>query len=188
MITIRTQNRRTYIEGNTYPHRAALRAAGCHWDRDAGAWWLGDAGKAAQLVERLSAAAAPKPADEASAPGEAAPGEDAVVAGRGVYKDRTYYLAGRTLRGRSYYDGDKVQMVATRDGAKLLLLSRDGSRQFWAPREMVQVSKRYDRPQTIAGLRRFAAAAKKGFPGRATCYMCGSPSCDGARGGLCEHD
>lgn len=187
-IEIRTEGRRSYITGNTYPHRNALRSAGAHWDADAKAWWVGDAAKAAELVGRF--AASPQPAADTASSGERqdAPGEDATVAGRAEYKGRTYYLAGRVERGASRYDRDKVHPVSTRDGAKLLLIARDGSMQFWAAREAVQVTKRYDRPQTIAGLRSFAAEAKKGFPGRATCSYCGSPSCDGARGGLCEED
>lgn len=68
----------------------------------------------------------------------------------------------------------------------MLLLFADGSKQFWADRTAVSVEKTYSKPQTIAGLRRFAADLRDGKI--RTCAMCGSPSCDGARGGHCEED
>lgn len=79
----------------------------------------------------------------------AAPGEDAVVAGRVMYQGRAYYALGRVVRGRTQWD-DTVEPIATRDGAMVLVAFRDGSRSFWAARSEVQVVKTYARPTTIA--------------------------------------
>ena len=38
-ITIQTEGRRTYLAGNTYPHRDAIRSIGAHWDADRKMWW-----------------------------------------------------------------------------------------------------------------------------------------------------
>lgn len=195
-ITTQTEGRRTYIMGDTYPIRDTLRAGGAPWDADRKAWWLGDRDRAAALAAKIGPATEPT-----NAPAEA-PCTNATVAGRAVYKGKTYYIAGRVVRGRTHWD-DRVAAVTTRDGAKIMLYSRDGKCKFWAPLPQygavvkvgaapdpsaAQITKTYDKPQTIGSLRRFAAEARDGFPGRTTCYMCGSPSCDGAGGGLCEHD
>lgn len=110
------------------------------------------------------------------------------VAGKATYKGRAYYVAGRVLRGgRTKWDYD-VAAVMSRDQTRILLYFRDGSRQFWASRADVTVSKYYMTPQTIRGLARFAREARDGFPGRDTCPNCGSPSCSGTRGDRCEED
>lgn len=185
MIQTQTEGRRTYVTGDTYPHREALRAAGAHWDGDRKAWWLGDAAKAEQLAADLGGAN-PAAREHESAGEPKAPGESAVVAGKGDYKGKTYYLAGRIVRGRrSPYD-DRVAAVESRDGAKVLLYSRDGSLQFWGARAAVTVTRRYDRPQTIGSLKSFAEGMRNGTV--PVCRYCGSPSCDGARGGHCEED
>lgn len=156
-IATETVGRRTYIRGNTYPHRDALRDAGCHWDGQARAWWIGSADKAAELVASLAPAAA-EPAANGGERKE--PGLNATVAGRAEYKGKTYYIAGRIDRGDTRYD-DRVHVVETRDGAKVLLYSRDGKLQFWAAREAVSTLKRYDYPQTIRSLREYAEKAKQ---------------------------
>lgn len=181
MISLKSEGRRTYIVGNTYPIRDQIRAIGAHWDADRRAWWTAKRAEAEALVQQLSAGSA----SAEQTHDKQAPGEDAIVAGRAEYKGRAYYVAGRTVRGRTHWD-DRVTAVTSRDGSKMLLYSRDGSMQFWA--HGARILKTYDRPQTIRGLQKFAEEARQGFPGRQTCYMCGSPSCDGARGGLCEHD
>ena len=38
-ITIEKTGRRYYLQGNTYPIKDQLRAAGAHWDREERAWW-----------------------------------------------------------------------------------------------------------------------------------------------------
>ena len=200
-ITLQTEGRRTYLCGNTYSIRDKIRAIGAHWDADRKAWWTSKRDAAEALVAKLPTA---EPPAQASQSIEAQrDGLESVVAGRATYQGRTYYVAGRVVRGRTHWD-DTVQAITTRDGQKVLLYFRDGSRQFWAPLARytgavvrvgdapdvsgAEIVKTYDRPQTIKRLAKFAEEAKAGFPGRATCYMCGSPSCDGAHGGLCEHD
>lgn len=54
-ITIKTEGRRSYITGDTFPHRDALKDGGCHWDGEAKAWWIGSAAKAEALVAAIAA-------------------------------------------------------------------------------------------------------------------------------------
>jgi hypothetical protein len=161
-ITIDQQGRRYYLRGDTYPVKDQLRSAGCKWDPDAKAWYTGKREVAEQIVGQFQAAPAAtgETGEQPSSPGDRpAPGDDAVVAGKAEYKGRTYYVAGKVERGRTAYD-DRVRAVTTRDGAKVLLYSRDGKIQFWAARDLAQVIKSYDRPQTIGKLRRFAEEAR----------------------------
>jgi len=157
-ITIETAGRRLYLRGDTYSVRDRIRAIGGHWDADAKAWWVG-AGKRAE-AEKLATEAAAEPATTADAERKG-DGEDTVVAGRVTYRGQSYYVVGRTVRGRTHWD-DTVAAVQTRDGAKILVCSRDGATRSWVGRGEVEVLKRYDRPQTIGSLRRFAADARAG--------------------------
>lgn len=189
-IQIKMEGRRSYILGDTFPVKDQIRAIGAHWDADRRAWWTAKTVEAEVLASTLNKSA---PAATQSAPQNGGSnniprdGANSVVSGRASYKGKSYYIAGRILRGHTSYD-DGVEDVATKDGAKILLYFRDGSSQFWAARAAVVIIKQYDRPQTISGLADFARRAKSGFPGEKTCYMCGSPSCEGAHGGLCEQD
>lgn len=159
-ITIQTEGRRTYITGDTYPHRDSLRSAGAHWDGDRRAWWLGDAKRAAALAEQLGGTGA----DSGDRKG---PGTSAIVAGRGEYKGKTYYLAGRSGR-----DGD-VRVIETRDGGKVLLYARDGSFQFWADRDAVSIVKIYASAAKISALRNYAARMKsRRDSGDDSCQTC----------------
>lgn len=54
-ITIETRGRRHYVLGNTYPIRAAIKAAGCKWDRDAGAWYSGSRDKVEGFAASVAA-------------------------------------------------------------------------------------------------------------------------------------
>lgn len=170
MISIETQGRRHYIKGNTFPIKDQLRAAGCKWDPDHKAWWTSKREVAEQLAG-AAPAAAPAAADSDRGAERAAPGEDAVVAGRVMYQGRAYYALGRVVRGRTQWD-DTVEPVATRDGAKVLVAFRDGSKSFWAARSEVQVVKTYTRPTTIGKLARFAERAREA---RAQGYEDGIP-------------
>jgi hypothetical protein len=179
---VKRVGRRSYIIGNTYTVRDHLKSEGARWDPDERAWWVGDHDKAVRLAETLNSNATSSGGGEKSGPGK-----NATVAGRATYKGRSYYLAGRAWsEGPGYYRREHVNPVYTRDNEKILLIARDGSFQFWAPRDMVQVDHRYERPKTIVGLERFAEGVQSGrIP---TCGFCGRASCDGARGGLCEED
>lgn len=172
-IQLEARGRRVYIRGNTYPIKDTLRAAGAKWDPEERAWWVGPAKRGA--IEALLASAPSSARPEATE----APGEDAVVAGRVTYRGKVYYLAGRSVRGRTYYDF-RVDAVTSRDGTRVLLYYRDGSRQFWASAEEVRIERTYDRPQTIGRLRRFAEQRKAG-----RCPVCARHcTCDK---GWCQH-
>jgi hypothetical protein len=153
-ILVEKQGRRHYIVGNTYPIKDKLRDAGCKWDSDRRAWYTGKADRAQYIVDNLGSAVASQPAP-AKRDDSDAPGRDAKVAGKGKYNGRTYYIAGRVDRGRTHWD-DSVEAVTSRDGSRMLLLFRDGSRKFWAARDAVQVIKTYQRPQTVGRLQDLA--------------------------------
>lgn len=168
-ISIDHQGRRFYLRGDTYPVKDQLRSAGCKWDPETRCWYTGKRELAERCVSMPGLPAQPPIGDQSTAlparttsrdDARAAPGRDAVIAGRVTYKGKTYYVAGRVDRGRTHYD-DRVQTVETRDGAEVLLYSRDGELQFWAARELVDVVKIYDRPQTIGGMRRYAEKATR---------------------------
>lgn len=194
-IAIETQGRRHYLRGNTFAIKDTLRAAGAKWDPEAKAWWTGKRETAEQFVG--PSAGNPTPASPTSDRGDSQPtvGQDTIVAARATYKGSAYYVVGRVVRGRTHWD-DRVSAVETRDGAKVLLSFRDGSKSFWAARADVQVSNSYDRPQTIGRLSRFAEKAKSfgtedcrcschreqgaGTPGTTLydgCDRCGCESC-----------
>ena len=188
-ITTKDDGRRIYVVGPTYPHRDALRAAGCKWDPTKKAWWIGDS-KREEITALVASLGAAPAASSGASPKPDAPGDSATVAGRAQYKGRTYYVAGRLVRGRTQYD-DGVTPVTSRDGSRVLLYSRDGALQFWASREAVAVTATYAKPKTIAGLARFAALARQhGGTHPDACGYCSSLSCSAAygRGGLCDED
>lgn len=154
MITLVTEKARIYFADSPFSAKDAIKGIGAKWDADRKQWWVGKAkaAEAAALVAQLAGGAAAPTAPTA-------PGEAAVVAARVTYKGKSYFLAGRVEKGRTHYD-DRVEGVSSRDGSKVLLYSRDGGLEFWANRAEATVEKRYDRPQTIGGLARFAERAK----------------------------
>lgn len=146
--------------GQHLPDQGPPAGGGCKWDGAEKAWWTGKRDVAESLSGEQQVA-------EQSEGGK--DGSEQIVAGRATYKGKTYYLAGRVERGRTHWD-DTVSPVETRDGAKLLLLFRDGSNQFWAPRSLVQIAKTYRKPQTIAGLKEYSERSKRG---EERCAECG---------------
>jgi hypothetical protein len=123
-ISTRREGRRTYIVGNTYAHKDALRGAGAKWDPDAKAWWIGNDEKATALAASLGGGTS----DGTPAASEGLKDSDTVM-GRGRYKGRSYLVlwVGDTQRGRA-----------------CKLAFTDGSKTFWADAEEVSVEKRYE--------------------------------------------
>lgn len=162
MFKVESEGRRHYIVGgNTYPHRERIGAV-CQFDGKL--WWTGKAAAAAALVAELNALpateeapASPGAANEGSA--RTVPGDEATVAGRAQYKGRSYFLAGKVERSGTRAP-DAVELITTRDGLRVLLYFVNGLGQFWAVRTAVDITKTFDRPQTIGGLRRFAEKAR----------------------------
>ena len=194
-ITIESRGRRHYLRGDTYAVRDRLRAGGCKWDSDARCWYTGKRELADELAAELGGDAGAAPHGQQPR----APGEDATVAGRATYHGRSCYVAGRVRRGATRYD-DTVDAITSRDGARMLMYSRDGGMQFWVARDEAEIVKSYVRPQTIGGLRRYAAeiraaggdadrvaANRAELSGR--CRGCGGPirdaACHAAMGGYC---
>lgn len=180
-IRIETVGRRHYLAGDTYAARSAIKDAGGHWDSDRRAWWFGKREAAEVVLADLGNAVA-RPATDRGA--ERTDGKSTVVAGKATYKGKIYYVAGRVIRGRTHWD-DRVAAIESRDGARVMLVMRDG-KSFWADAAAVDLTKRYEKPQTLEGLRHFAEGMRNGTV--PVCSYCGSPSCDGARGGHCEED
>lgn len=56
-IVIESEGRRHYLVGNTYPIKGAIKAAGCSWDPNRGAWWTGKREVAEQLLAGLASGA-----------------------------------------------------------------------------------------------------------------------------------
>lgn len=56
VVTYETVGTRVYILGDTYAIRAAIKAAGGHWDGERKAWWVG-AAKRADIEQAVTAAA-----------------------------------------------------------------------------------------------------------------------------------
>lgn len=189
MITLVTRGRRIYIEGAAYGMRDTLRYAGAHWGSEQRAWWTASAPKAQSLLTKLQACDGQPQRDDHVPPD----GVSSVVAGRTRYKGRTYYLAGRQYRDEA------PRPVQTGDGAKYLLYFRDGSRQFWAPSNLVEIVKSYRSLQTIDSLREYAAGVRAHGSAEAyaaaqaeqsdRCRECGGPLTDAphqhAMGGYC---
>lgn len=166
-ITIEKHGRRYYVAGNTYAIKDQLKEQGFKWDGERRAWYTGKK-DVAESLDGTDMSSSESGEDS----GRSA--DEQVVAGRAEYKGRTYYLAGRRIRANSRYERDGVDLISTRDGAKLLLVFRDGSKTFWAARGEVTIGKTYQSPQTIGGLRDFAAREKRADEqGEARCAECG---------------
>lgn len=149
-ITIEDAGRRVYLVGNTYAIKDALKEAGGHWDANRRAWWLVAAKR--DIAEGLAGQAA-----EAQPQSQPQSRNAEYVAGRAEYQGRSYYVAGRVIRGRTHYD----DRVATVTGAGRTLLVRRDGQTFWADSAKIHVIKTYDRPQTVSGLRRYAEQLRK---------------------------
>lgn len=148
-LTVERQGRRSYIIGNTYPHKDALREAGAHWDGERRAWWLGDDAAARALAEKCGQARC-EPSAPAAAPSDKL-GEDAKVAGKATYKGRPYLL---------------LWLGETRRGPAAKLAFSDGSKTFWADASAVEVTKRYEadrygKPMTFGRLEALRAKYKR---------------------------
>lgn len=53
-ITLQTEGRRTYLAGDTYPHRDAIRNIGAHWDAARKMWWTAKREQAETLAAQLN--------------------------------------------------------------------------------------------------------------------------------------
>ncbi len=117
-IHVERIGRRSYLRGDTYAIRDALRAAGAHWDADEKAWWIGSEAKAQELAAGAPAGESRK--DEVT--------DDTRLLGKATYKGRSYLLLweGQTKHGRA---------------AKLAFTI--GTKVVWAKEGEYQVTKRY---------------------------------------------
>lgn len=148
-INIDSKGRRVYLRGDTFPLRDRLREIGARWDPAERAWWVSSDKR--DRMERL-VESADRPAPDQTEP------TDRLVGARANYKGRPCYVAAR----ESADDDDGVSLVTTRDGSRMLLVSHDGTRQWWASATDVRVTKQYQAPMTIGSLRDYAMRAKNG--------------------------
>lgn len=176
-ITLQQNGRRLYLVGNTYPVKDQIREAGGKWDPDRKAWYVGVQRR--ERAEQIVAAVASAPTTEAPRGDAQAPGLEATIVCRGTYHGRSYYVAGRVERGRTRWD-DAVRAVESRDGSRVLLYFRDGSRQFWAPTAEVTTAHAYGqgRGSTIGAIRAYAERMRSAeAKGECDCSCHGGPQC-----------
>jgi hypothetical protein len=140
---------RVYVTGNTYEIRGQLKNAGCHWDGDRKAWWIG-AAKASELESLIAGLGSAPAAAQSSEQREDVSGRP--VYGKVEYKGRAYYVIG----------------ISQRTG-KLWLTVLDGSINFWAAETACRWTKTYEpreyrgrrEHQTLGGLRRFIERSRE---------------------------
>lgn len=157
-IQTETVGQRVYVTGNTYAIKDALRAAGCHWDGDRRAWWIG-AKKRAAVDHLLNA---PLPAAEDVEAARLKRDRDNIL-GTAKYDGKTYYVVGRGTNDR---------------GEWVRLMFRDGRKTFFKPLAEVEIVKTYRRAQTLEGLQEFAERRKREQEtGVCECWCHRSASC-----------
>lgn len=137
MIELRTEGRKTFFVGDTYPIRDKLSRFGCRFDNVKRMWWIHDQDVAVEILRDLRL-----PVQFAQSNEVQKIVDDTIIAGRVVYKGKMYFLAGFVRRGRMHR-GDKVIPVETRDRNKFLLVYQDGTEKFWVRKEFVTVIKLY---------------------------------------------
>lgn len=137
-ITLLEEGTRVYLVGNTYPLKEILYSVGCRLDLTRKMMWIGLERK--YLVEGIlkSHPSTKLPEDKKFARGTA-------IAGEGKYKGRTYYIAGTAIKGLIPAE-DRVVLLQSNNGSRLLLCSKDDVFSFWAEREKVQIIKSYKKP------------------------------------------
>lgn len=143
-LTITRVGRRSYIGGQTFSFRDALRSVGAHWDAERKAWWLGKHDEAVALVEKLSAKA---PQTDEARKAEMLERDRGAILGRATCDGKSHYLVGEGRRA---------------DGSGWVrLMIRDGSATFFRAAAEVVIEKRYREPMSLHGLQEFAARKKR---------------------------
>jgi hypothetical protein len=200
MITLEARFARIYFVGDTFAHKEKLRSAGCHWDGERKAWWIGKAKaeKARKLIESLNSPTMEATPESRKYTAELELRDDTpagIVADKlldlGRQKEsevvsRSQPLANpnsvevvgkATYKGRSYYIGGQ-----SRDGefVKLFTLPNEQGYYlaFWAKSDLVTVTKTYNRcqNQTLGSIARFIEQQKKNRGTGSERVQC--PECD----------
>ncbi len=172
-LQIRQEGARLYILGNTYAVKDALSNAGCHYDGETRAWWIGVAKR--DKINHLILHPLPESAD---------------VQAERLERDRNNII------GRARYDGHDYYLVGRGNGERgpwVRLLFRDGSKTFFKNAGEVQITKTYQRPQTLKGLQEYAERKKReaaGGPCECWCHTARNPHCACETQGFCSfhHD
>lgn len=162
-ITLEKKERRIYFRGNTYAVKDRIKAMGGHWDAEERAWWVGLAleNQANELAQEQGQAP----------PAERGPDkpDDIRLTGKGIYKERTYYLGARTR------DGMRIRCLTLPDKSGKFL-------DFWVKMDLVKIVKDYQPRQfrgrteytTLGSIARFVAREQRNREeGGAICAACG---------------
>lgn len=161
-ITLEKAGARVYLNGNTFPVKAEIKAMGGHWDGDRKAWWVGAAkhGEAEALAARLNSAPVSDNGRKV--------GPDSKVVAKAMYKGRSYYVL---WMGRCQSGAEKAHLTVL-----------DGSIDFWADMAACEITKRYSPREyrgqtqytTLGSIKRFIDGLKDDKAnGREVCAECG---------------
>lgn len=112
-VTTERVGRRTYMRGNTYPIKDALRNAGAHWDPEQKAWWIGSDAKAQELAQLSPAAAATAPA-AASAPSAPLTGVVLITGNTFMVREDLKALGGRWIPEKKSWEVPAKNAAAAR--------------------------------------------------------------------------
>jgi hypothetical protein len=143
MVTVEREGRRSYLIGDTFAIKDAIRSAGGHWDSQRRAWWLGKHDVAQQIA--VEVADVPKPTEEEIAARRLAYDREHIL-GRAVRDGRSYYLVGEGVGER---------------GPWVRLLFHDGSRTIFADGAQVEIVKRYEQPKSLDDLRAYVERIRR---------------------------
>lgn len=151
---------RLYVTGTPFALKDSLKAAGCHWDTDRRAWWIG-ATKRNKIEHLIAQPIASASEEEQQA--ERLKHDQQNILGTAKFNSKSYYLVGSGTSAR---------------GEWVRLLFRDGSQTFFKPSSEVEIVKRYAKPTTLAKLQAFAEKLKiENDPSAAIveeCWECGA--------------
>lgn len=164
-IALDRKGRRTYLRGDTFSSKDAIKDAGGHWDADERAWWIGDHKRAEALLAYLVAKPLPSVASYTKLP------------------DGSW-----GIRGKGLSVGD-LTVVVKRDGTKktekvIKILRADADGYQLAEVEATS------RPQPSRVLYQPSFSRGDRAPGGKSCPQCGSRECSKAWNprDLCDDD
>ncbi len=150
-ITIEEKGARLYVLGNTFSIKSALKEAGCHWDGEEKAWWIGK-GKRAELEKALGAE--PEKENLLEKP----------LYAQVEYKDRKYYViaSGEEKARLTDFQG-KLDFWVKKEECKLL--------KEYTPRTVGYGRYAHEQRQTLSSLHRFIEQ-KKAVESGGECPRC----------------
>jgi len=166
MATWTIEGRRIWIK-TQYGEKciSALKSLGAHWDGDRKCWWISSAKQSAveQIVNSSDSGKLTEDAETARLRRD-----QQNILGRVEYNGHSYYLVGHGSNDR---------------GEWVRLLFRDGSKTFFKSLAEVQITKTYQKPQTLKDLQEYAERRKReAQTGICECWCHRSADCNCATG------